>query len=109
LETTNPKEAKNIGRKVKNFDIKAWNANCSTIVTVGNIHKFKQNPDMLEALMATGDKILVEASPYDKIWGIGLSETDTNATDPFEWKGENKLGFALMQTRKYFKIKGEEQ
>ena len=63
------------------------------------MYKFAQNKDMLDFLKNTGDKILVEASPCDTIWGIGMSERDEGVEDPHNWKGSNLLGFALMEVR----------
>jgi ribA/ribD-fused uncharacterized protein len=95
-----PKLVKDIGRGVKGFDPDVWNANCSEIVTQGNVHKFSHYPIMKKMLMATGTKVLVEASPYDAVWGIALGEDNPDAQDPLKWKGSNLLGFALMETRK---------
>jgi ribA/ribD-fused uncharacterized protein len=69
------------------------------IVTEGNIAKFSQNEDLKSFLLGTGTQILVEASPYDRIWGIGLGAEDPNAKHPSTWQGENLLGFALMDAR----------
>jgi ribA/ribD-fused uncharacterized protein len=70
-----------------------------SIVLNGNYHKFAQNKEMREALLATGDKILVEASPLDTVWAIGYSEKNPNAANPAHWRGLNLLGFALMEVR----------
>ena len=64
-----------------------------------NLLKFSQNQNFKDFLLSTGDKILVEASPYDRIWGIGMLETDNRAENPLLWNGENLLGFALMEVR----------
>lgn len=69
----------------------------------GNFLKFSQNEKFKEFLLSTADRILVEASPYDKIWGIGMLETDPKANDPSQWNGENLLGFALMEVRDLLK------
>lgn len=100
MATKDQKEQKALGRLVKNFDGKVWDEKCLSIVTVGCREKFSQNPKLLQALIATGDRVLVEASPYDKIWGIGLSENDPNAQLPEKWKGQNLLGVALTNVRK---------
>jgi ribA/ribD-fused uncharacterized protein len=65
----------------------------------GNLAKFGQNPSLKAYLLATGDKVLVETSPLDKIWGIGLAAGDPHASNPAEWQGQNLLGFALMAVR----------
>lgn len=99
LEASSPNQAKSLGRKVKNFDPKSWDEHKYDIVKQGNLLKFSQNEKFKEFLLSTNDKILVEASPYDKIWGIGMLETDTRAENPLLWNGENLLGFALMEVR----------
>ena len=70
LDATDPKEIKSLGREVKNFDPKKWNEHKFEIVVKGNLGKFGANKELKNFLLSTGDKILVEASPYDKIWGI---------------------------------------
>ncbi len=99
VATHDPKTVKALGRKVKNFDDNEWKAKRFEIVTKGNIAKFSQNPDLKKFLLATGDKILVEASPFDRIWGIGLSKANENIENPNSWRGQNLLGFALMKAR----------
>ena len=99
LKTSDPKEIKDLGKSVKNFDECLWHENKSKIVVKGNYHKFMDNSDLRDFLLSTGRKILVEASPYDIIWGVGMKEDDPNITNPYAWKGENLLGFALMQVR----------
>ncbi len=94
-----PGEAKKIGRRVRNFDPAVWSAACSEIVVQGNLHKFGQNPTMGNYLLQTGKQVLVEASPRDRIWGIGMGKNNENANDPTQWRGKNLLGFALMETR----------
>ena len=99
LEAPDPKTAKVLGRKVENFDDAVWKEHARQLVTEGNIAKFSQNPDLQEFLLRTGDAVLVEASPYDRIWGIGLKADDERAKNPETWRGENLLGFALMDVR----------
>lgn len=99
LNAETPNEAKSLGRKVKNFDPKLWDEHKYEIVRQGNLLKFSQNEGFKDFLLSTEDKILVEASPYDKIWGIGMLETNPKAENPSEWNGENLLGFALMEVR----------
>jgi len=65
--------------------------------------KFSQHADLKEFLLNTGDRVIVEASPYDRIWGIGMATTDANAENPARWKGLNLLGFALMEVRERLK------
>ena len=99
MRSRDPREIKALGRIVKNFDEKAWNRMKYTLIVNGNYNKFSQNPRLRDFLLSTGDSILVEASPYDRIWGIGLPEEDPRAEDPGLWRGENLLGFALMEVR----------
>lgn len=99
LKSNSPNQAKNLGRKVKNFNHEIWDNNKYQIVKKANILKFSQNQDFKEFLLSTSDKIIVEASPYDKIWGIGMLESDENIKNPLLWNGENLLGFALMEVR----------
>lgn len=94
-----PGEAKKLGRQVANFDSKIWDENKFQVVIKGNLHKFSQNESQKEFLLNTHDRILVEASPYDRIWGIGMGQNNENASRPERWKGQNLLGFALMEVR----------
>jgi ribA/ribD-fused uncharacterized protein len=99
LAASHPREHKALGRKVKNFDDRAWRLAREEIVMAGNRAKFTQNPELLAQLLATAGTTLVEASPYDKIWGIGLAATDARASDPAQWKGQNLLGKILTALR----------
>lgn len=99
MYSKSPDEQKGFGRRVKGFDKDKWEAVCKEIVFDANMAKFTQNPKMLEELMDTEDLEIVEASPYDKIWGIGLHETDPKVLDKSQWQGTNWLGEAIMQVR----------
>ena len=99
LQCSDPKQIMALGRKVRNFDGNIWNEVKYSIVLNGNYFKFSQNPELRDFLLSTGDSILVEASPYDGIWGIKMGQTDENVLNPLKWKGENLLGFALMEVR----------
>ncbi|WP_069162785.1 NADAR family protein [Nocardia altamirensis] len=99
LAAATPKEAKAIGRRVRGFDTQLWATHRFETVVVGNVAKFGQHPPLLDYLLGTGDQVLVEASPVDRIWGIGLAASDPRAEDPTKWAGLNLLGFALMETR----------
>lgn len=103
LSNSNPKQCKILGRKVKNFDGEVWNKNCIDIVSYGCYLKFSQNKNLKEFLLSTGDKLLVESSPYDKIWGIGLGENKAKRMKPEEWPGKNYLGKCLMSVREKLK------
>lgn len=99
LESTNPKEQKSLGRSVKGFNDGVWNLLMIDIVRVGNLAKFTQNPELGDYLLETGDLVIVEASPYDKIWGIGMGMTDAGIDNPKNWKGLNLLGHVLNTVR----------
>jgi ribA/ribD-fused uncharacterized protein len=103
LAAPNPAVAKKLGRELKNFDAALWASHSYEIVVQGNKHKFSQNETLKTVLLQTGNKIIVEASPVDNIWGIGLAHDAKEATNPFEWKGTNLLGFALMEVRSMLK------
>lgn len=100
LAAAHPGGAKQLGRQVRGFDETAWEKARFDVVVRGNEAKFTQNPELGEFLRATGGRILVEASPVDRVWGIGLAENDPGAGDPAAWKGLNLLGFALMEVRR---------
>lgn len=102
LKATDPKEAKRLGRAVRNFDPKVWGENCVPLVREGNLLKFGQNPELLKKLLDTGSEVLVEASKFDKIWGIGIDKFHTNFRTPKNWPGQNLLGFVVMDVRDYF-------
>jgi len=99
LAASTPKQAKDLGQQVRNFDQATWDAHRTEIVVAGNVHKFRQHDDLRAFLLGTGDRVLVEASPLDRIWGIGLREDDPRAEDPAQWRGLNLLGFALGDVR----------
>ena len=99
MESIWPDEQKEYGRNVKGFDKDKWETVCRKIVFDGNMAKFSQNPKLLEELMHTDSLEIVEASPYDKIWGIGLNETDPKALDKSQWEGTNWLGIEIMSVR----------
>lgn len=102
LASDNPRDMKALGRKVKNFNATEWDNVKFKLVKEGNFLKFDQNPDMKRILMSTGNTTLVEASPYDKVWGIGLDENDPRALEESKWLGENLLGKALTELRNEF-------
>ena len=100
LRATSPAEVKALGRKVKNFDPKLWDAKKFQVVLDGNVAKFDAHPKLAAKLIATGDRILVEAADYDQIYGIGLAASDPRAWDQATWRGENLLGKILMEVRR---------
>jgi ribA/ribD-fused uncharacterized protein len=101
-----PREQQRLGRLVKNpatgaFDPKVWDALCVDLVTVANLPKYAQHPLLLEVLALSKGRLLVEASPIDRIWGIGLRRDDPRALDPAQWQGKNYLGQVLTRVRRY--------
>jgi ribA/ribD-fused uncharacterized protein len=106
LATGSPRDHKALGRKVKPFDEARWTAACREIVYQGSVAKFEQNPDLCALLLATGDRTLVEASPSDCIWGIGLAADDPRALVRSSWRGTNWLGEALMRAREELRRRG---
>lgn len=94
-----PAELKKLGRMVKNFDPNVWDAHKFEIVKRANFLKFSQNEPLKTFLLSTKDRVIVEASPVDAIWGIGMAMDHRDVNDPSKWKGENLLGFALMEVR----------
>ncbi|HVK67299.1 MAG TPA: NADAR family protein [Polyangium sp.] len=99
LATEDPGKAKALGREVRDFDEARWREHRYGIVVEASLAKFGQNTALGDWLRGTGSKILVEASPKDAIWGIGLGASNQHATDPRAWRGLNLLGFALMDAR----------
>jgi len=106
IKADKPGEVKELGRKIKGFDELMWNAFKFEIVIAGNIHKFNQNKPLLDFLLGTGSHVIVEASPTDRVWGIGLSQDAAAVDDPYSWNGENLLGFALMEARNFLRTVG---
>ena len=103
LEAPTPADAKKLGRKVQGFVETVWKQHCSSIVINASLLKFDQNPNLGNFLLATGDSVIVEASPRDRIWGIGMSQNNPAAREPRQWRGQNLLGFALMTARRQLK------
>lgn len=103
MNSISPKEIKALGREVKNFDEEIWKKYRFEVVYRGNLAKFLQNLELEKLLLDTGDTLLVETSPYDKIWGIGLSEESPDIYDMNKWLGINLLGKALTSVRDYIR------
>ncbi|MFF5500136.1 NADAR family protein [Streptomyces aquilus] len=99
LAAGHPAVAKKEGRLVRGFDEETWQRERFGIVVEGSVHKFASDARLREFLLSTGERVLVEASPVDRVWGIGLAATDEAASDPERWRGPNLLGFALMEAR----------
>ncbi|WP_232519884.1 NADAR family protein [Actinosynnema pretiosum] len=98
-EARTPGEAKSLGRQVRGFDEDTWVRERLELVARLNEAKFGQHDDLRAYLLGTGERVLVEASPVDRIWGIGLAADDPRAGDPQRWRGLNLLGEALMLAR----------
>jgi len=99
LESSSPPQMKSLGRKVRNYDDSIWEKRRYEVVKTGNKLKFSQNEELKGHLFATKGKILVEASPQDRIWGIGLGADNPLALDKSTWRGRNLLGYALTEVR----------
>ncbi|MEV8589886.1 NADAR family protein [Streptomyces sp. NPDC051180] len=99
LAAGTPAQAKAAGRLVRGFDDTVWERERFGVVVEGSVHKFASDPALTGFLLGTGNRVLVEASPVDRIWGIGLAADDPRAQDPARWRGLNLLGFALMEAR----------
>ncbi|MEZ3181395.1 NADAR family protein [Streptomyces pimonensis] len=113
LAARHPAQAKKAGRLVRGFDEETWRRERFGIVVEGSVHKFAAHADLRGFLLGTGERgkpgaapaegwgrVLAEASPVDRVWGIGLAADDEGATDPERWRGPNLLGFALMEARR---------
>lgn len=103
LNEKSPKKQKAFGRKVKGFDSNAWDKVKKEIVFKGNYHKFTQNSVLMKELLKTDGKLLVEASPYDTIWGIGMDSHHPDILESTKWKGQNLLGIILVRVRNLIK------
>jgi ribA/ribD-fused uncharacterized protein len=99
IAAPNPALAKAAGRTVRAFDDQIWERERFEIVIRGSVHKFSSTPELRAYLTNTGERVLVEASPRDKVWGIGMSARAEDAENPSAWRGLNLLGFALMEAR----------
>ncbi len=103
MGTTNVGKIKALGRAVKNYDDVIWNGMRQIIIYDGLLEKFRQDAELKQKLLATGDDLLAECAVQDRIWGIGLSMKDERRFDIKEWQGQNLLGFALMRVRDVLK------
>ncbi|MDN0199760.1 NADAR family protein [Streptomyces sp. S.PNR 29] len=100
VSAPSPALAKRAGRLVRGFEEPLWERERFRIVVEGSVHKFAAHAELREFLLNTGERVLVEASPVDRVWGIGLAADDEAAADPERWRGPNLLGFALMEARR---------
>lgn len=99
LRAKTPSEAKALGRTIRDYSEDAWERVRVEAVVAGNLAKFSESAPLRHFLESTRDRVLVEASPNDGIWGIGMSASDPDARLPARWRGRNLLGFALMEVR----------
>ena len=99
LHTKDVGKIKALGRQVKNYNDIIWNGRRQVIIYQGLLEKFRQNLNLKECLLQTGDAILAECAVQDKIWGIGISMKDEQRFAISKWRGQNLLGFALMEVR----------
>jgi len=104
LKEKDPYHQQKLGRTIKNFNNDIWDKNKVGIVWYGNFLKFTQHQDLKEKLLATENKILAEASPYDLVWGVGYGEKDNDILECHKWKGQNLLGEVLMSVRRAIKL-----
>ncbi len=100
VASSTPGAAKAAGRGVVGFDEARWVEHRFDIVVRGNVAKFGATRELRTWLVGTAPRVLVEASPRDRVWGIGRVATDPAAVDPTQWRGLNLLGFALMEARR---------
>lgn len=99
MASRSPASQKAIGRQIKNFDYMRWQAVCQSIMVPALVSKFTSTPRLKETILGTGDACLVEASPYDAVWGVALSADDPRILDETQWRGMNLLGIVLMAAR----------
>lgn len=99
LKETSPYQQKKLGRAVRGFNKVLWERACENIMVPALVAKFQSTPELTEYILSSEDKEIVEASPVDKIWGIGLAEDDPRAWNKTTWQGLNLLGKCLMRAR----------
>lgn len=99
LAEPSPAKVKKLGRAVRGFDGARWEQHRFDVVSRGSLAKFSQDEALRAFLLSTGDDLLVEASPMDRIWGIGMKRENPDVARPEKWRGQNLLGFALVHAR----------
>lgn len=99
MEQSSPRKQKFLGRQIRGFDHSVWMENCQDIMVPALVSKFTQDTYSLNCMLNSVGTIIVEASPHDKVWGIGMDKNDPRATDPTKWDGLNLLGIVLMKAR----------
>lgn len=103
MNTTNVGKIKALGRSIINYNDTIWNGVRQVIVYKGLLEKFRQNGNLREQLLSTGNDILAECAVQDRIWGIGISMSDSKRYEIDLWQGQNLLGFSLMLVREELK------
>ncbi|WP_294767615.1 NADAR family protein [uncultured Rhodoferax sp.] len=106
MAESNPRKQKALGRQISGYVDAVWQNQAEDLMFPGLFAKFTQDPDRKAAILATGDTLLVEASPDDVVWGIGLEESDPRCLNPEEWLGQNKLGRVLTRVRDAIRVDG---
>jgi ribA/ribD-fused uncharacterized protein len=99
MEADHPRDHQKLGRMIKGFDQELWDESKYNIVYTGNYYRFRQNDEDWQWLNATGNTMLVEASPIDRVWGIGMDMKDPDINDESKWRGQNLLGKVLTEVR----------
>lgn len=99
LATNDPNTCKKLGRKVYPFSDEMWAIHRWELCLPGIYSKFVQNPELCQVLLSTGDNLIAEYSPYDRLWGIGMNASNPNVQNPSTWYGGNLLGRLLMEAR----------
>lgn len=107
LKETVPSKMKALGRQVQNYDDQRWSRLRENIAYIGLLEKYKQNLDLKTLILATGDKEIVEASPNDRVWGIGMGASHPQVQNRSEWKGMNLLGKILVRVRNQLRCECE--
>ena len=102
VNAKHPKEAKAQGRKVRNYNDQIWSEKRYDIMVNLLKEKFRSH-EMRQILLNTGDKTLVEGSPFDKIWGVGIADNDDRILNEANWRGQNLLGKALEEVRDFYR------
>ena len=103
LNTSDPSRIKKLGREVRGFTEAVWNMQRENVMFQGLYAKFTQNLDLRDKLLATGNLVIAECSPRDRIWGIGLSMSNPDRLDRNKWRGQNLLGYSLMRVRDFIR------
>ena len=98
-----PRDAKDLGRQVRNYKEEEWSKVRRDMMYKAILAKFKNNPSLKNQLLSTGNKILVEGTPFDSIWGVKIKWSDDRILDEKNWKGQNLLGKVLMDVRETLK------